>query len=85
MSLQANASDPDADNLVMTYSAPLNENGEWQTNYGDAGEYKVTITVSDGITADSREALIIVSKKEEKPEIGSAAPAESNLAVKEGD
>ena len=84
ISLQANASDPDADNLTITYSEPLNENGEWQTNYGDAGEYEAAITVSDGVTSDSREALIIVNKKEESPKIESVMPVEANLMIKEG-
>ena len=85
ISLQANATDPDADSLIITYSYPLNENGEWQTSYGDAGEYKTIITVSDGITSDSRDVLIIVNKKEESPKIDSFEPEESTLSIKETD
>ena|SRR3989338_3943993 len=85
ISLQTNATDPDADNLITTYSAPLNENGEWQTAYGDAGEYKSTITVSDGTTSDSKEVLIIVKKKEESPKIDSYAPKEDVLGIKEAE
>ena len=40
--------DPDGDVITYTYSKPLNENGEWQTQTGDAGTYLVTITASDG-------------------------------------
>lgn len=83
ISLQADATDPDADNLAMTYTFPLNENGEWQTSYGDAGEYKATISVSDGTTTDSREILIIVNKKEEAPKIESFAPKQDVLSIKE--
>jgi len=83
ISLQADASDPDADNLTMTYAHPLNEKGEWQTSYGDAGEYKSTISVSDGTTTDSREILIIVNKKEEAPKIESFAPKQDILDIKE--
>jgi hypothetical protein len=85
ISLQADASDPDADNLTMTYAHPLNEKGEWQTSYGDAGEYKSTISVSDGTTADSREILIIVNKKEEAPKIESFAPKQDILDIKEAE
>lgn len=42
------AVDPDGDELMFTYGAPLDEDGEWQTQNGDAGEYDVVITVSDG-------------------------------------
>lgn len=82
--LGANATDPDADNISTTYSQPLNDNGEWQTSYGDAGEYKVTITVSDGVTSDSKDVLIIVDKKEEAPAIDSFVPRESSLQIREG-
>src|SRR3989338_4095103 len=71
ISLQADATDPDRDKLTTTYTLPLNEKGEWQTNYGDAGEYKSTITVSDGTESVSEGILILVNKKEEPPEISS--------------
>ena len=83
ISLQANATDADRDKLSTTYGAPLNENGEWQTKYGDAGEYKTTITVSDGITDVSKDVLIIVKKKEESPKIESFAPEQDTLSIKE--
>ncbi|MBI3034691.1 hypothetical protein HYY71_00055 [Candidatus Woesearchaeota archaeon] len=84
ISLKPNATDPDADTLVITYAKPLNESGEWQTNYGDAGSYKSTIAVSDGINADSKEVLIIVKKREESPKIDSSAPVEYDLGINEG-
>jgi len=83
LSLKVNATDPDADKLAITYSPPLNENGEWQTNYGDAGEYKATITVSDGIKSASNDVLIIVNKKEESPKIESFIPTQDTLNVNE--
>ncbi len=83
ISLQTNATDPDADNLVATYTFPLDENGEWQTTYGDAGEYKTTITVSDGESATTRDVLIIVNKKEESPRIDSFSPKKDDLSIKE--
>lgn len=83
VSLQTNATDPDADKLITIYSMPMNKNGEWQTAYGDAGEYKATITVSDAMTNVSEEVLIIVKKKEESPIIDSYAPKEDVLDIKE--
>ena len=59
--------DADADVLVYTFTEPLDENGEWQTTYGDAGEYSAEITVSDGVNVVSEDVLIIVNRKEEKP------------------
>ena len=84
ISLSPEAEDPDRDtSLVFTFTSPLNENGEWQTSYGDAGEYTVTITVSDGISATARDVLIIVNKKEEAPAIDTSKPIESGLAIDE--
>jgi len=85
VSLHANATDPDSDKLVTTYSAPLDENGGWQTNYGDAGTYNSTITVSDGTTSVSKDITIIVAKKEVSPEIQSFEPIENNLNIKEAE
>lgn len=85
ISLQADATDPDRDKLTTTYASPLNENGEWQTNYGDAGEYRTIITVSDGIRSDSQDVLIVVKKKEEIPKIESYLPQQDVLSIKETD
>jgi len=84
ISLFPNVTDPDSDKLITTYSSPLNEKGEWQTNYGDAGQYKATITVSDGIANDSKDVLIIVKKKEESPKIELSVPQDESLDIKEG-
>src|SRR3989338_10296118 len=65
LSLGLKAEDPDADRLIYTFTAPLDKNGEWQTNYGDAGEYEATITVSDREVSTSENILIKVNRKEE--------------------
>ena len=83
ISLEADATDPDSDELLTTYTPPLNEKGEWQTGYGDAGEYKATVTISDGVTNDSKDVLIIVNKKEEPPKIDSVKPEQDILSIKE--
>src|SRR3989338_3573420 len=79
LSIGLEAEDPDADKLTYTFTEPLDKKGEWQTNYGDAGEYKTIISVSDGVNEASEEVLIIVHKKEEKPVIGSFIPKEGSL------
>src|SRR3989338_5519836 len=84
LSLNLNVDDPDADRLVYTFTGPLDEKGEWQTDYGDAGEYKATITVSDGENEVSEDIAIIVHKKEEIPVIERFSPEESSIAIDEG-
>ena len=42
------ASDPDGDDITLTFSEPLDENGYWEPTYGDRGTYNVTVVASDG-------------------------------------
>ncbi|HLG24444.1 MAG TPA: PKD domain-containing protein [Candidatus Nanoarchaeia archaeon] len=82
--LQTKAEDPDQDNKIgFTFTSPLDQNGQWQTTYGDAGEYTVSVTASDGESATQRDVLIIVNKKEEAPAIDSAKPLETGLKIQE--
>ena len=85
LSLDLKTDDPDEDILTYSYTGPLNEYGEWQTTYGDAGEYSATITVSDGESDVSEEILIIVNRKEEAPKIDSFAPLDNSLNIEEGE
>ena len=85
LSLGLETEDPDADVLVYTFTEPLDENGEWQTTYGDAGEYNAIITVSDGESEVSEEVLIIVSRTEAEPVIDNFAPEEDPVTIEEGD
>ena len=84
ISLGLQAEDPDADELAYTFSKPLDKNGEWQTNYGDAGEYEATIAVSDGKESISEKILIKVNRKEEMPVIDSFYPKEEQISIEEG-
>jgi len=83
VSLEPKAADPDEDKLVFTYTTPINTEGKWQTAYGDAGEYTITITASDGELTATKDVLIIVNKKEEPPVIEEALPEEETLEAKE--
>ncbi|MBU4284317.1 MAG: PKD domain-containing protein [Nanoarchaeota archaeon] len=67
VSLKPEAVDEDMDNIVYNFSQPLNQNGEWQTGYDDAGEYKITVTASDGRLTDTQEILLIVKDKDRAP------------------
>ena len=67
--LELEAYDADGDELIYNFTPPLDENGEWQTDYGDEGEYNVLITVSDGKTEARDYVVIIVNHKNRAPEI----------------
>lgn len=76
--INAQAYDPDDDQLSYTYSLPLNEKGEWQTTYDDAGEYQLEIKVSDGIHEASEEVTLIVNNKNQPPQL-----SDNKITVKE--
>ena len=84
LSLGLETEDADVDALTYTFTEPLDENGEWQTTYGDAGEYESIITVSDGVNEASEEILIIVNRKEAEPVIDNFLPKEDFLTIDEG-
>jgi len=67
VSLKPEAIDEDMDNIFYNFSKPLDQNGEWQTNYDDAGEYKITVTASDGKLTDTQKVLLIVEDKDRAP------------------
>lgn len=83
VNLVPNAEDPDKDTLIFTFTSPLDDNGQWQTTYGDAGEYTITVTASDGSLTASKEVLIIVNRKEEAPALDSLSPAETAITIDE--
>ncbi len=72
------AVDPDGDKIIYYYSAPLDENGQWQTGYDDAGEYAITITASDGTNQNREEILLTVDNKNQPP-----YATENKISVKE--
>src|SRR3989344_3220200 len=72
------AVDLDGDKINYSYSPPLDERGEWQTDYNDAGEYNINITASDGKEETSRTVKIIVNNKNQPPEI-----TEKKITIKE--
>jgi len=75
------AVDPDGDSIVYTFSEPLDDQGEWQTEEGDEGEYIVTITASDGTSSVDQQVAIIVQPSNFAPTI----EIEDTVTVKEGE
>ncbi|NQV91645.1 hypothetical protein HQ489_04170, partial [Candidatus Woesearchaeota archaeon] len=65
--INVNAIDPDQDRITYTFSEPLDEKGEWQTDFGDAGEYLVNITASDGQGSSVEQVKVIVDSKNRAP------------------
>ena len=85
ISLAPKVEDPDADRLAYAFTEPLNESGEWQTTYGDAGNYRAIVTVSDGVNEVSEDVIITVNRKEEKPTIDDAEPKGESIRINEGE
>ncbi|MBI2138554.1 hypothetical protein HYU13_03120 [Candidatus Woesearchaeota archaeon] len=85
INLGVRASDPDQDNITVSYSPPLDSNGFWQTDYGDAGLYNITIAVSDGELTASEAVVVEVIKKNVPPEMISISPREESIQIKEAE
>jgi hypothetical protein len=79
--LKPQVNDPDMDNLTYTFTEPLDKNGVWKTNFGDAGQYKVTVGVSDGKNTVSKAVVIMVQRLNVPPTI---EPIKA-IVVDEGD
>jgi hypothetical protein len=75
------ASDPDNDKLTIIYEDPLNSEGTWVTEMGDAGIYNTKIIVSDGVSEVSQEFKIVVEKLNRAPKIEKI----NDITVNEGD
>ncbi len=67
--LKANIVDPDNDKVTYSFTPPLNNNGEWKTNYGDEGEYLVTLAATDGVLTTEKVLKIIVKRVNVPPVI----------------
>ncbi len=75
------ATDPDGDPITYTFAAPLGKDGKWQTKSGDAGEYVVTITASDGKNSVSQKVTVIVKPGNRPPVVSGP----STITVNEGE
>ena len=80
MKLNAKVTDPDNDVVTYAFSAPLNKMGEWKTNYGDAGEYLVTLSATDGKLITEQKIKIVVERVNVAPIINGV----KDIRVNEG-
>lgn len=67
--LNAKVDDPDQDKVTYSFSKPLNKKGEWKTSYGDAGEYLVTLTATDGKLTTEKKVRIVVERVNVAPKV----------------
>jgi len=79
--LKPESEDPDADTILYTFSEPLNEDGRWQTKKGDAGNYEITVTASDGELTDTQKILLVVESTNKPPVLKLIA----DITVNEGE
>lgn len=63
------AEDPDGDVIEFSYSEPINENGMWETEEGDEGQYLVNVTASDGVLKTTEKVRVIVNPSNKAPVI----------------
>ncbi len=73
--------DYNGDDLVVAYSKPFNEGGEWQTGYDDSGTYIVQVMVSDGQTSVEKQMTLLVMDLNRPPVIAEIA----HISVLSGD
>jgi hypothetical protein len=78
--LEPVVSDVNSDNVTVTISAPIGDDGIWETDHTSAGKYDVTITATDGQKTVTKEIKLTVADKNEAPSI--EVPSEIN--IKEG-
>ncbi|MDR4497616.1 MAG: fibronectin type III domain-containing protein [Candidatus Scalindua sp.] len=79
ITLNPAATDPDGDSLTFTYSGWMNSD-TYTTNYGDAGDHTVTVTVSDRLLTDSQDIKIKVLNTTRPPVLEPIA----DITVKKG-
>ncbi len=69
-----------AGKLLYTFEKPFDKEGRWQTERGDAGEYRTRVTVSDGEYKDSAEVCFTVKSANRVPVL-----VLKDVKAKEGD
>ncbi|MBT4935226.1 PKD domain-containing protein [Candidatus Woesearchaeota archaeon] len=67
--LKSLVSDPDNDVISYTFSAPFDDQGQWQTGYDDQGVFVTTFTMYDGFIEVTKRVEIEVLHTNQPPEI----------------
>jgi hypothetical protein len=73
--------DPDGDEIVVSFTQPFDNKGDWQTAEGDAGDYDVTVTATDGEAVVTDTVKVIITPLNRPPVIQRM----DDIEVKEGE
>jgi len=84
VTIKAKATSPDGNKVTISYSTPFDDTGTWTPAYGQAGDYQVTITATDGITTSTKTVLVHVGKTDRPPVIA-VLSSDGIVHYKEGD
>jgi len=80
INLDPQAVDPDGDDVSYRFTTPFDTRGLWQTRVGDAGEYIVTVSATDGQLTTEEDLLVVVYSANKPPIVD----GDDVLYVKEG-
>lgn len=80
--ISVKANDPDGQKVTLDFSEPMSESGKWLTKKGDAGNYTVKVTASDGVNEVVEEIEVEVLKKNNAPTITSATVSPMQVILK---
>ena len=61
--------DPDGDDVTLSFSEPLGEDGSWTPAFGDRGEYEVVVTAFDGQDYSAETFTLVVERRNRAPVI----------------
>ncbi len=61
ITINATGSDPDGDDVIVTFSNPAERDGFWKTGFDDAGTHYITVTISDGDLSSFELAKVVVN------------------------
>lgn len=73
--------DADGDPITYKFTKPLDAEGRWQTKIGDAGEFTITITASDGKSEVTKDVVLVIEKVNRVPVLEPIA----DITVNEGE
>jgi hypothetical protein len=82
--LEPDIRDEEDDEVTITISDPIGDDGEWQTEYEDSGEYTIEVTASDDKHIASQEFTLTVVDVNRAPELINYYP-EEDFSINEGE
>jgi hypothetical protein len=84
LSVNPQVEDLDGDDVTLTFGAPLDENGKWTPQLGDAGEHTIVLTATDGSDETTKEIAVNVLRANRAPNVETPS-GDNKLYAKEGD